>query len=174
VSLCYHRICYKCLSKATKIVTHTRTLDLQSIVCEMSRSCGSEYEDERFLGKTPYSLVEVYRRFRGAYCLHHQGKILAGPTDSDISSWVSAHGLFIALMMEAVHTSETSVYFNETTRRYIPEGSYLKKYSSNYFQICEMLFVLFMSMDWDDVPEVRSSPWEWRGTVEWYWRGETE
>jgi hypothetical protein len=25
-------------------------------------------------------------------------------------------------MMEAVHTSETSVYFNETTRRYIPEG----------------------------------------------------
>jgi hypothetical protein len=29
---------------------------------------------------------------------------------------------FIALMMEAVRTSETSVYFNEPTRRYIPEG----------------------------------------------------
>jgi hypothetical protein len=26
-------------------------------------------------------------------------------------------------MMEAVRTSETSVYYNETTRRYIPEGS---------------------------------------------------
>jgi hypothetical protein len=26
-------------------------------------------------------------------------------------------------MMEAACTSETSVYFNETTRRYIPEGS---------------------------------------------------
>jgi hypothetical protein len=30
----------------------------------------------------------------------------------------------IALMMEAVRTSETSVY-SETTRRYIPEGSNL-------------------------------------------------
>jgi hypothetical protein len=28
----------------------------------------------------------------------------------------------IALMMKAVRTSETSVYFNETTLRYIPEG----------------------------------------------------
>jgi hypothetical protein len=31
---------------------------------------------------------------------------------------------FIALMMEAVRTSETPVY-SETTRRYIPEGSNL-------------------------------------------------
>jgi hypothetical protein len=29
----------------------------------------------------------------------------------------------IALMMEAVRTSETSVNFNVTTRRYIPEDS---------------------------------------------------
>jgi hypothetical protein len=28
-------------------------------------------------------------------------------------------------MMETVHISETSVYFNETTRRYIPEGCHL-------------------------------------------------
>jgi hypothetical protein len=28
---------------------------------------------------------------------------------------------FIALMMEAVHTSESSINFNVTTRRYIPE-----------------------------------------------------
>jgi hypothetical protein len=32
---------------------------------------------------------------------------------------------FIALMMEAVRTSETLVYSNETTWRYIPEGSNL-------------------------------------------------
>jgi hypothetical protein len=34
---------------------------------------------------------------------------------------------FIILMMETVRTSETSVYFNETTRRYtrIPEGCHL-------------------------------------------------
>jgi hypothetical protein len=29
---------------------------------------------------------------------------------------------FFALMTEAVRTSETSVYFNEATRRCIPEG----------------------------------------------------
>jgi hypothetical protein len=32
---------------------------------------------------------------------------------------------FIALMMEAVRTSETSVNFNVTARRYIPEDSKL-------------------------------------------------
>jgi hypothetical protein len=32
---------------------------------------------------------------------------------------------FIALMMEAVRIIETSVYFNETTWRYIPEGCHL-------------------------------------------------
>jgi hypothetical protein len=31
--------------------------------------------------------------------------------------------MFMTLMIEAVHTSETSVYSNETTRRYIPGGS---------------------------------------------------
>jgi len=33
--------------------------------------------------------------------------------------------IIIALMMEAVRTSETSVNFNVTTRRYIPEDSKL-------------------------------------------------
>jgi hypothetical protein len=42
----------------------------------------------------PCSLVQVDRRFRGAYCLHPQG-------------------------------DETSVYFNKTTRRCIPEGYHL-------------------------------------------------
>jgi hypothetical protein len=32
--------------------------------------------------------------------------------------------VIITLMMEAVRTSEISVYSNETTRRYIPEGSH--------------------------------------------------
>jgi hypothetical protein len=44
------------------------------------------------------------------------------PTHSDISARFFARGLFIALMMEAVRTSETSVYFNETTRRCIEEA----------------------------------------------------
>jgi hypothetical protein len=33
--------------------------------------------------------------------------------------------IIIALMMQSARTSETSVYFNETTRRYMPEGSHL-------------------------------------------------
>jgi hypothetical protein len=55
-----------------------------------------------FWDTAPCNLVEVDRRFRGAYRLHHQG-------------------ITIALMVEAVHTSETSVDFNDT-RRYIAEG----------------------------------------------------
>jgi hypothetical protein len=31
--------------------------------------------------------------------------------------------MIIALMIEAVRTSEMSVYSNETTQRYIPQGS---------------------------------------------------
>jgi hypothetical protein len=72
-------------------------------MCEISGSHGSEYEDQSLLDVAPCSLLRVDQRFRGAYCLKH----------------------FIALM-EAVRTSETSVYSNETTRRYIPEGSSLQ------------------------------------------------
>jgi hypothetical protein len=53
-----------------------------------------------FLVIAPCSLVEVYRRFRGACCL-------------------------IALMLEAVSTSETSVNLYQTSRRNNPEDSYL-------------------------------------------------
>jgi hypothetical protein len=53
----------------------------------------------------PRSLVGVDLRFRGAYCFHHQGD--------------ESH-------REPVRTSETSVYSNETTRRYIPECSKLQ------------------------------------------------
>jgi hypothetical protein len=42
-----------------------------------------------------------------------------------------AHSTMIALMMEAVRTSESSVNFNVTTRRYIPEGS--KRHSENIY-----------------------------------------
>jgi hypothetical protein len=48
----------------------------------------------------PCSLFKVDRRFRCTYCLHHQG-----------------------VMVEAVRTSEMSVYSNKTKRRYIPEDS---------------------------------------------------
>jgi hypothetical protein len=47
-----------------------------------------------FWDVAPWSLVEVFRRFRGACCLHHQGD----------------------LMMETASTSETSVNFYQATR----------------------------------------------------------
>jgi hypothetical protein len=53
------------------------------------------------------SLVEVYRRFRGPCCPHHQGD------DGGRS-----------LMMEAASTFETSVNFYQTTRRNNPEDSH--------------------------------------------------
>jgi hypothetical protein len=62
-----------------------------------------------FCDVAPCSHVEVDRRFRGAYCVHHQGD----------------------LMMEAVGPSETSINFNVTTWRYIPEDSTL--YSHRVF-----------------------------------------
>jgi hypothetical protein len=54
---------------------------------------------------TPCSLVEVYQRFGGPCCLHHQG--------DDI-------------MMEAARTSETSVNFCQATRSYNTEDSHLR------------------------------------------------
>jgi hypothetical protein len=62
----------------------------------------SKYSKMRTFSDTaPCSIVGVDRRFRGAYCLQQPG-------DDD-----------------EVRTSETSVCYNETTRRYIGEGSNL-------------------------------------------------
>jgi hypothetical protein len=55
-----------------------------------------------FWDVAPCSLMEGDRRFRGVYCLRYQG--------------------FITVMMKAVRASETSVYFHETTRCYMPES----------------------------------------------------
>jgi hypothetical protein len=52
------------------------------------------------------SLVEVYRRFRGAYCFHQQG---------------DHH-----LIMEAVSTSETSVNFYQNKRSNIQEDGHIR------------------------------------------------
>jgi hypothetical protein len=59
----------------------------------------------------PLSLIEVYRHFRGACCLHYQGKL-------------------IALMMEAASTSETLVNFYETKWHNNPD--------SHLFKICRI------------------------------------
>jgi hypothetical protein len=56
----------------------------------------------------------VDRRFRGAYCLHHQG-----------DEWPQRTAFITTLMMKAVRTSETSVYSNDTTWCDILEGSHV-------------------------------------------------
>jgi hypothetical protein len=68
-----------------------------------------------FWDVAPCSHVELDRRFRGAS--------FTWTVDSYITCYPFTHDLFIALMMEAVRISETSVHFNVTTRRYIPEDS---------------------------------------------------
>jgi hypothetical protein len=56
-----------------------------------------------FLDVAPCSLVEIDRRFRGAYCLHHQG----------------------GLVVTAVSLSEMPVNLYQTARRINPNGSHL-------------------------------------------------
>jgi hypothetical protein len=45
---------------------------------------------------------------------------------SEDDSLLGYSAVISALMVEVVRTSETSVYFNETTRRYIAEGCHLR------------------------------------------------
>jgi hypothetical protein len=77
-----------------------------------------------FWDVSPFSLVEVYRRFRVACCLHHQGD-------------------------EAANTSETSVNLYETTRHNIPEDSHLhtlrgEKLKSHSNKGIEMLLLKYL------------------------------
>jgi hypothetical protein len=64
----------------------------------------------------PRNLVEVYERFRDTWCFHHG-----------------------SLMMEAAISSETSVNFNQSTRRNNPENSGLqarhRENLKSYFEI---------------------------------------
>jgi hypothetical protein len=103
-----------------------------------------------FWGDAPCSLVEVYRCFRGFYCSHRQNLIVEAASTSETpvkyqttrrNNFEGSHlytlsscdlrfsrlwvwRWFIALMMEAVQTSETLVNVYQCTRRYNPEYSY--------------------------------------------------
>jgi hypothetical protein len=57
-------------------------------------------------------------------------------TGSYISNRFHAHGLLIALMMEAARTSETLVNFYQTTRRYNPEDSRLRTHRHENLKSC--------------------------------------
>jgi hypothetical protein len=51
-----------------------------------------------------------------------------------------------ACIIRAVHTSETSVYLNETTRRYIPEGCHLHKKCSSFAIFCVLTAIWYLAL----------------------------
>jgi hypothetical protein len=67
------------------------------------------------------NLVEADRRFTCAYCIHNEGekKSARGKAGEKIGTGRTRLKL-IALIVEAVSTSETSVYFYYTTQGNIP------------------------------------------------------
>jgi hypothetical protein len=77
------------------------------------------YDNENFENDlSSYRAVEIDRRIKSAYYLHHQ-------RDEQTTKNFYARGLLIVLTTEAVSTSEMSVNFYQNTRRNIPEDSRL-------------------------------------------------
>jgi hypothetical protein len=68
---------------------------------------------------TPCSPLKVNPRFEGTYRLHLQGRRTCLARNQRESRWQAE------LCLEAKCSSETSVNFQRTTRRYIPEDSTL-------------------------------------------------
>jgi hypothetical protein len=64
-----------------------------------------------------------------------------------VSLFKRARGLLIALMIEAVSTSETSVNFYQTTRRDNPEDSHLHACSSENLKSHYLTFVLKLEIN---------------------------
>jgi hypothetical protein len=62
--------------------------------------------------------------------------------------WLSSGMLIIALMMEAVSTSETSGIFYQTTRHNIPEDSHLHTCCCENLKSYKTSFIFFKTLDW--------------------------
>jgi hypothetical protein len=78
----------------------------------------------------PCSLLKVNRRFRGTW---KQVESRAGPACHLLSRWSLVRVILSTMKMEAAYTSKTSVDFQRTARRYIPEDRTL------YNHCCENL-----------------------------------
>jgi hypothetical protein len=89
--------------------------------CRAREATNSKPEIAVFWFVAPCSLVEIYQRFRGPCCLHHQG-------DESCCFHHQGDELLFVLMMEAARTSETLVNFYQTTGRYNPEDSHLRSH----------------------------------------------
>jgi hypothetical protein len=71
------------------------------------------------------SPLKLNRRFGGTYRLHLQVRKISQTRTQRESTWQSELGWFSTRNLEAICSSETSVVFQRTTRRYIPEHSTL-------------------------------------------------
>jgi hypothetical protein len=112
---------------------------------------------------TPYSSFKVNRRFGGPYRLHLQGRRISRARYQSESRWqaslclppaftlVSCSAYSPTLKMEAICSSEMSVNFQRTTRRYIPEDSTLhnhccenlKSYRGILYCLLKLIIKLF-------------------------------
>jgi hypothetical protein len=100
---------------------------------------------------TPCSPLRVNWRFRNTHRLHLQGRRISQAKNQHKSRWqasmlLSCSAYSSTLKMEAICSSETSVHFQQTTRRYIPEDSTLHNHC------CENL----KSYKWDFCWQVES------------------
>jgi hypothetical protein len=108
-SILKHRLILLLISKQNVLIG-IGTLHCNENLCATICNAVKKYdEDDSLLGMALCSLVGD-GRFRCAYCCVYQR----------------------SLVMEAVHTSETSVYFYVTTRRHISESFRLLRENMNF------------------------------------------
>jgi hypothetical protein len=118
-------------TRASKIKTSDTIVVLPvtnifSVRFQVLTAASMQFRD--FCDVLPCSQIDVDRRFRGAWCLHHQDD----------------EG---ALMMKEARTSETSVEIYLTTRQYIPDDSELQTFS--VFAITKYLNFLKHNPFWE-------------------------
>jgi hypothetical protein len=100
-----------------------------------------------FWDVTPCSLLRCKRRFGGTYRLHLQGRrnFQQEPACHLLTCW-SLLKFSSTLKMEAICSTETSVDFQQTTRRHIPEHDtlqYIVKFDLYVMEILQ-LYTLIM------------------------------
>jgi hypothetical protein len=97
------------------------------------------------------SPLKVNRRFGGTYRLHLQGRRISRAINqqeavasprlcwSTAFTLVSCSAYYSTLNMEAICSSETSVDFQRTTQRYIPEDNILNSQFVYAYHLCSFL-----------------------------------
>jgi hypothetical protein len=101
----YPRTCLKVLT-ALKYICQDRRLQAQESNLDLPNTASIKMI--ALWDIAPCSLVEVYRRFRDAYCLHNQGDLMMKAVDRRFRGAYCLHHQG-DLMMDAVCITETSV-----------------------------------------------------------------